>query len=363
MSPILLIFGTFGNVLTIIVLSKRRSRGSSTAVYLCGLAISDIIALNTGLLRQWLNYLIDVDIRAFSEPMCKIHVFLVYLGTQCSSWLLVAVTCERFIGVWLPHWVKHGCTKKTSLLIIGIIVGFLSVLNVHWLYGFSQFTVPDGNETYIYVCRAMTEDYYTFLSDIWPWIDLCVFCAVPFTILLLGNISIILKVFWSRRKTRKQVVPTSSFRGTKTDDRTSQLTVMLLLLNVVFFVNIAPISIFLAGESSWLKTIKSEHEEAVFFLWWAVVNMFMYLNHAVNFVLYFLSGSRFRAGVKSLFCGGQSRSVFGKPNTTRIGSVPSGLTVNTTPDDMSASVEKRKSGRTVINTVSLVISKARNNDS
>lgn len=365
MSPVLMIFGTLGNILTIIVLSRRKSRGSSTAMYLCGLAVSDIIALNTGLLRQWLSYLISVDIRSLSKIMCKLHVFLVYLGTQCSSWFLVAVTCERFIGVWLPHRVKHGCTKKTSLVIIGIIVGFISILNFHWFYGFTLLAETYDNKTYVYECKAWFEEYNIFLWKTWPWIDLCIFCITPFVILLFGNISIILKVFWSRRNTRRQVAPNCVFRGKKNSDRTSQLSVMLLLLNVVFFVNVTPISIFLAGESFWLKTIKTEHNEAEFYLWWAIVNMFMYFNNAVNFVLYFLSGSRFRGAVKALFCGGQSRPVFSKLITTRVGSGPSAKTVNATPDDISAggSADKGKHGRTLISTIGMVLSKAGNSDS
>ncbi|XP_052778100.1 probable G-protein coupled receptor 139 [Mya arenaria] len=316
--PILLTFGTLGNLLVILVLSRKRSRYSSTATYLVALAVSDLLVLYSGLLRQWIIYKFDIDVRELSIAGCKINIFLVYFSTQCSSWLLVAVTCERFIGVWLPHRVKQGCTQKTALLFVSIIVVCLMALNAHWFYGMGKYTIVYNNRTYVFLCDSIFDDYYDFLGLTWPWIDLSVFCLVPFTILLIGNVSIIIRVMISKYKTRVQIAPSNLTSKRKADDKTSQLTAMLLTLNAVFFVCATPISIYLLGQRFWIKNIETYEDLAVMRLWWAVVNCFMYLNNTLNFVLYFLSGSRFRDEVKALFRGGQGRSVFGGW-TTRIG--------------------------------------------
>lgn len=319
MSPMLLLFGTVGNVLTIIVLLRRRNRGNSTAIYLCALAFSDIIVLNTGLMRQWLSFLIDLDIRRFHDSICQIHIFLVYTSLQCSSWLLVAVTSERLIGVWLPHRVMNGCSKRTALIVTSTIVLSLSILNSHWFYGLKNFTSVEGNETYEVICDTDIDDYNEFQLYIWPWVDLWVVCLVPFIILFVGNASIIVRVLLSKQKTRRQVAPSNQSKPKKKDDKTSQLTAMLLLLNAVFFINVSPICIFLLYQTyGMLEAIENDHDQAVVDLWWAVVNMFCYLNNAINFVLYFLSGSRFRAEVKALLTGGRSKSIFGGATTTRI---------------------------------------------
>lgn len=121
-APVLLLLGTVGNACTIIVFFKRRNQNTSTYRYLCALAISDIVLLNTGLLRWWIKVLSEFDIRTANDFVCKFLTFVVYLSMQCSSWLLVAVTCERFIGVCLPHKFKRGCTLKTSLAFICLCV-------------------------------------------------------------------------------------------------------------------------------------------------------------------------------------------------------------------------------------------------
>ncbi|XP_053395768.1 neuromedin-U receptor 2-like [Mercenaria mercenaria] len=329
--PIFIALGTMGNLLTIVVLMRSKSRVSSTAIYLSALAVSDLLVLWTGLLRQWINYMFDIDVRHLSVAGCKIHIFTVYFATQCSSWLLVAVTSERFVGVWLPHKVKRGCTPRIAIVTISVIVGCLMLLNVHWLYGMGVKVIVYNNVTYEFKCNSIYDHYYDFLGFKWPWIDLCFFSLGPFTVLLIGNISIIVRVLISKHKTRTQIAPLNGGVGAKKSDKTSQLTAMLVVLNVVFFVCTIPISIYLIGEPHWLKTLETYHDLAVLRLWWAIVNTFMYLNNTINFILYFLSGSRFRQEVKSLFCGGRARTIFGLGTTTRVGPGSTAMTSRNAP--------------------------------
>lgn len=72
-SPILLVIGGIGNPLCILILLRKR-RANSTIVYLCFLAVFDILVLYTGLLRQYLKQIADFDIRDMSSLTCKLHV-------------------------------------------------------------------------------------------------------------------------------------------------------------------------------------------------------------------------------------------------------------------------------------------------
>lgn len=318
--PILLVLGTFGNVLSIVVLMRKKTRRSSTAMYLTALACADLLVLYTGLLRQWIKYMFEIDVRHYSIAGCKIHVYLVYVGTQVSSWILVAVTSERFIGVWCPHKVKMGCTPVTAGIVIGVICFVLGGINTHWLYGVGDYKYIYRNATRVAKCSALTDDYRRFLHYYWPWMDLCLFCLIPFVVLLVENSAIIIKVVHSHKKARTQIAPArNGGEPNKPSNKRSQLTAMLLTINAVFLVCVTPISIYLIGQPHWLEQLETWEEYAYMQLWWAVVNSLMYVNHTINFVLYFLSGSRFRQEVKALFCGGRTRAIFGlTANTTRV---------------------------------------------
>ena len=79
------------------------------------------------------------------------------------------------------------------------------------------------------------------------------------------------------------------------------MTAMLCTLNTVFFITTLPISIYNIGYTYWYSTT-DPHVIAKLELWWSVVNMLMYTNNALNFLLYSLSGSRFRKELKRVLC-------------------------------------------------------------
>ena len=94
---------------------------------------------------------------------------------------LLPYTCERFMCVCLPHKVKQCCTRRAALFVIYVITGSLMMLNIHLLYGFGNLTLTiNHNETKVSDCVLAAEDVYIFLIYAWDWIDLCMFCLIPF---------------------------------------------------------------------------------------------------------------------------------------------------------------------------------------
>ncbi|XP_045160733.2 thyrotropin-releasing hormone receptor-like [Mercenaria mercenaria] len=296
--PMCLGVGTFGNILTIIILMQRRNRQSSTAIYLTALAVADLLVLWAGLLRQWIKYTFETDLVNLSVIWCKTQVFLVYIGFQCSSWFLVAVTSERFIAVWFPHKARFVCNPKNSCVIIVMITSFIVLLNTHWYYGFSLISHSKNNGTDDFYCENIDDDdYNTFLVK-WDWVDLCLTSLIPMTLFLFANCSIIFIMIKRKKSTLNRIAPlngTASAPGRKM----SQMTVTLVIVNIVFIVCSTPISIHIIKQPYTAEV--TNQDTAVLELWWAVVNCLAYLNNTLNFVLYFLSGSRFREQVRALF--------------------------------------------------------------
>ncbi|XP_045210919.1 thyrotropin-releasing hormone receptor-like [Mercenaria mercenaria] len=300
-SPVLIIFGTVGNVLSIIVLSKRKFNRWASTVYLLGLAVADLFALYVGLMRQWIKYLFDSDIRAVHPVLCKVHWWLMYTCADVPVWILTAITIERLISTLCPYKSKTICTKHRAKVILAlIVVGALSI-NSHLLYGFGKLEISGPNVTIIIPCAPMTDEYDHFFGKVWTWIDLCKYSLLPFALLSTGNICIIYKLASSSRKVRTQVAPsTSQTQAPSGNERTSNMSVLLVCLNFVFITCTAPVCIYFIGEPYWIpkdvpRTIQLQDP------WWAIVNMLMYINNSANFVLYCLTGSRFRESVRKLF--------------------------------------------------------------
>jgi hypothetical protein len=74
--PILILMGSLCNILTFIVMRRRRMRISSTCFYMAALAVTDTLVLWTGCLNQWF-YLIHLPTLVVTSNLtCKLLPFL-----------------------------------------------------------------------------------------------------------------------------------------------------------------------------------------------------------------------------------------------------------------------------------------------
>ncbi|XP_053379853.1 FMRFamide receptor-like [Mercenaria mercenaria] len=372
-SPVFLVLGTVGNLLSIVVLTRPGTRKSSTAIYLTALAITDLTVLYTGFLRWWMIYTFDLDIRLFNDVGCRFHWFSTFVAPEISSWLLVAVTCERIACTIWPHRVRLVCTRRSARFTVFAIVLVLCGGSCHLIFGTSLRTAEiepslislenmttsgtlignnqstrtttdlySANESernttdthaveYKFICDAFSDEMYrSFFSFVYPWIDLLLYFFIPSVILSVGEVLILRKVMESRRLRIRMSQKSNACVEITANSRS--IIIMLLTVNAVFIICTTPISVFLIGRPYWVnsETGLTEHQEIV----WAVVNLLMYLNHTINFILYFLSGSRFREKVYELFKKKRPDSSFSQDavsdngqqgQTTENPSVPSGV--------------------------------------
>ena len=320
--PIVVILGTFGNGLTIIVLLRQIKNLSSTAVYLLALACSDLMIIYLGPIRQWIQYIWkdgNTDVRLQTDAGCRTSLFFTYFSFQLSSWLLVAVTIERVVSVMLPHKVKLGCTTMKAGITVLIIIGCLVPLNAHYFYGYRLRHNP-ANPRAPYVCGPLPEmvDYQTFLYKYWPWVDFAVGFAVPFAIMLIGNILIIVSL--KRQATRRK-----KMSMTQNEKEGRPVTVMLIVLCVIYAVCLIPYNVYfivlpyLREEAFKLPFNEMIRRMEYLLFIHAVVSCLSYINSTTNFILYFLSGSRFRKEVRNLFTckGAGKQGVFGSSTAGR----------------------------------------------
>ena len=346
-SPVLLTVGTVGNILSIIVLLRPTLRRFTTMFYLTCLSFGDLFSLYTGLLRYWIHQQFNVDVRNASNASCKIHTFLVYLSLDFTVWVLVSVTVDRCLSVSLPFRARRMCNRKTAVAVIVTLFIVMCVKNMHFLWTVSLV------HTWEFQCHANTPAHAHFISYVWPWIDMVIFCIIPFSTMIICNIKIIYEMISSHNKlnahkpdvvrfpsvTEPQHPPTlnvdspeqappseyaltPNFRrqrsvrsrttsessnpaatNTKTSKRhINSLTAMLLVVNTVFLLTTSPIQIVLIGEEYWFPERDTSVDDVAWYtFWWALVNILQYMNNAIHFFLYCLTGPKFRNEFYQLF--------------------------------------------------------------
>ncbi|XP_005108464.1 uncharacterized protein LOC101850752 [Aplysia californica] len=318
----LIVVGCVCNPLSILVFSRPAFRDTTTSVYLRLLSVMDLAAILCGLTRHFQRSALDFDVR-HGVVSCKINLWLVLIFVYSSCWTLVAVTAERVISIMWPHRVKAWCSKVTAVLIGALIILASAAVNspVFPLYGHLEVFNPDTNDTMTRTCVVTQDREYTL--KLWFWADAINFAFVPCTLLIIFNFFIIRGVIKSRQRVQKVSVKrkkvstintsTTSAETTSSKDdestvgpqsktgankamskRETSITITLLAINITFIVCNFPVCAYQVGPHYQSKQGIGPHGDGIATL----LLILMFTNNALNFLLYCITGSRFRREVK-----------------------------------------------------------------
>lgn len=76
--PVIFLVGMCGNILILVVMTRRRMAGTSTSVHLPLMALADMAVLCTGLVPEWIEAAFDVIPKELHPVTCKLEKFLFY---------------------------------------------------------------------------------------------------------------------------------------------------------------------------------------------------------------------------------------------------------------------------------------------
>jgi hypothetical protein len=128
---LILIFGSFGNILSFCVLLRANMRRYSTFCYLACLALVDIGVIITFCVNFISLYHFNNDIQ-HGPFACKLFAFCIYFLPQYSSWILVAVSIDRVISAKYLRLAKTWSKPRHSVLVTLLLGLFLGILNSHF---------------------------------------------------------------------------------------------------------------------------------------------------------------------------------------------------------------------------------------
>jgi hypothetical protein len=196
--PFIFTIGTVCNILTFIVMRRKRMRHQSTYFYMAVLAIADELVLICGCLNFWVYIYTTKTLLIVSALLCKIISVGLYATFHFSVWMVVTMTIERFIAVSYPLQASSWCTVKRAKIATIIIAFLILCINFHFLFTHTLVKVsevPIG-------CKPI-QPFEAFVEKIWPWIDASVYSVVPFSLLIVFNILIVHNLIKATKKIDK----------------------------------------------------------------------------------------------------------------------------------------------------------------
>lgn len=306
---VILFFGTLGNVMSFIVLCNLTGKTVSTFIYLSILALVDQFVLICGLLRSWIDHLLMSKMENRNKIFCKLSQFLGTSASVLSVWLIVAVTLERTIVISFPFQAHNLIQKNRAIIIATIMACVIIFLNSHFLFTVDLVKTISAIDNSKNISLCIFSNQFSSFETSWILIDAIVYSFLPFTLILILNIVIMVKVCQARKTRRSMMTLKRSQHSSERSESTRQLTVMLLMISGTFLLTTTPI--FIVKMIHWAPAIfkrkqmdKNEltiKDIAVSQFADSIAAFLMHLNHAMNFYLYCASGNKFRSTLKSLF--------------------------------------------------------------
>lgn len=275
----LMVFGTTGNLLTLIVISGYKSMKSSSRLLFSLLACIDQVVLLSGEVRYWIMAFSRTDIRNTSAAMCKFHTFFTVTFLNFSMWILCLISLERLFLTQFPL-RKHPFDRIRNIgfLIIAVFFAML-VKSCFWL----SRKYSNGK------CGFLSVGDFTTISAL----NYTLGCGLPFAICLISTAILL----WNVHKRKRRV---SDDHGSGTSPKNDLKTTTIMLV-VIVFVQLSigsPGYIFSVLEDAHLfDGFDSHYINQVY----VVLATFTVTNNAINFYAYMLSAKGFRRQFLRLF--------------------------------------------------------------
>ena len=215
-----------------------------------------------------------------------------------STWLILAMTFERFYSIIRPHKAASFNTVKKAKITIVCIFVFFTIFNIPHSFLSDvdgMRCVPWGKATHLI-------GKFHFYSE------MTIAFILPFIFLLIMN-CVIINTLRNRSNIRSEIQGQGQNEGqtSKAKSSENQITVTLLVVTFSFLLLTTPfylvfIYLKLFGMGSTPRSF------ATFYLIYQIGEKSNYTNNAINFFLYVVSGQKFRTDLFQLFVKGHKRN-------------------------------------------------------
>uniref|UniRef100_A0AAN0LW16 Tyrotropin-releasing hormone n=1 Tax=Polyphagotarsonemus latus TaxID=1204166 RepID=A0AAN0LW16_9ACAR len=287
---IIFIFGTLGNVLVSLIIIRSKELRNTTNYFLINLSIADLLVIIVCMPTVLIELHSKPEIWLLGEFMCKTIPYVEMSVAHGSILTMLAISFERYYAICKPLKVSYKCTKfRAILIILGIwIIALIATLPL--LFIAKQSSAQYLDETQVEVCLTQANDAW---SKAFFLIIITLFFFLPLMVLVIIYVAITKKLC---AKENISYAETIQMRARK------QVVVMLATVILCFFICLLPFRLF----TLWLLFSSSQALDSIgmeaYYCYLFASRVMLYLNSALNPVLYNLISSKFRNAFVQILC-------------------------------------------------------------
>ncbi|XP_067830240.1 probable G-protein coupled receptor 139 [Heptranchias perlo] len=183
--PILALIGVPANLMTIVILSRGKC-GLSKCItrYLVAMATADLLVMIFDVILYAINDIYFPYSFLNYTCVCRINLSLIYFVIDCSVWLTVTFTLDRFVAICCRNLRTKYCTEKTAALVIVTVCGLSFLENLPIYFMFEPSEIIDNTSWF---CNVQSNFYTSPAWIAYLWLDSILTPFAPFVLIFLLN--------------------------------------------------------------------------------------------------------------------------------------------------------------------------------
>ena len=223
------LIGLIGNILAIIILSRKRFENSIFSTYFRILTLFNLLTI-LGRTDFLLTTNQVISIRNLSSTVCKLYKFIVYIFPATSKWITMLISIDRFLSIVKPS--RFLIRKEVKYQFFACFLSFFVNLLFYIPVIFKFDIIRSSNQT-VENCLPTDKILVNLLDIIWS-------TTFPFIIMLLCTIFTLSYIFKSRRNATN-----SSRSSNNQKSKDIRFAIISIYLNISFLILNLPQNIYL----------------------------------------------------------------------------------------------------------------------
>ncbi|CAF1307116.1 unnamed protein product [Adineta ricciae] len=266
---VLLLFGTFSNVLNICILRERSLKKIPCTIYLCWSSLSATVFIWSGLLTRVLQGY-NINWPNENQLLCKTRLYLLNISWSSAIWILVGANIDRFL-------CSHQSVAYRRLI-------YTEVLHC------VEARVPNvpvscyGRDL---PCRIVNDWVYLGVDIVFPSVVITIFGILTIRNTRSRIIHPTINSFpHAVRTTQQSILARKSGRN---------LTRMLFIQVSCVLVLDLPFGLYRSYASVTVDVSKSQYRVTIENLIYSLIVLLVHFTHSTSFYIYTLTGTLYRA--------------------------------------------------------------------
>uniref|UniRef100_UPI00398EAD59 FMRFamide receptor-like n=1 Tax=Pristiophorus japonicus TaxID=55135 RepID=UPI00398EAD59 len=161
-------------------------------------------------------------------PVCSLSIALGYAAIDCSVWLTVSFTFDRFVAICYQRLRVKYCTEKTAAVAIATVCALNFAKNIPMYFLFERQKIID-NKSWFCVVKSSFYTSPVWVAFIWFYIVLTPFA--PFVLILLLN-ALTIRHILSANRVRRGLRGNNNTENHKDPEMESRRKSIILLLAI-----------------------------------------------------------------------------------------------------------------------------------